>query len=99
MKNRPYQRIGLSSLAFSIAALCGMGGSINQQQITNAATVAHASRAAKAEQTAVAKQAPVNLRGSLYQASTMFAHSSLNQRQRRQFNRQRHAAGDKKAFA
>jgi hypothetical protein len=89
---------GLSSLAFTLAALCGMG-SASMPQFTNAASVAHASRAAKAQETAVRRQSPQLLRGSLHKTSGMFAHSYLNQRQRRKFNRQRWAAGDKKAFA
>lgn len=87
----------LSSLALTVAALCGMNGPASPGPTTHATVVA--SRSARATNAVARRQAPVGIRGSLYNASRMFAHAALNQRQRRQFNRQRHAAGDRKAFA
>lgn len=87
-----------SMMAFALAASSGLGASPQVITAGHSATVT-ASRSAQLSLTRVHRQAPIGLRGSLYRASGLFKHSSLNQRQRRKLNRQRFAAGDKKAFA
>lgn len=82
-----------------ILAALALGASGSIPSMTSAPASVTASRSASLTASTVKRQAPATLKGSLYRASTMFAHSSLNQRQRRKFNRQRNAGGDRKAFA
>lgn len=85
-------------MALTLAAFSGFGSSPQVISPGHSATVS-ASRSAQLSLTKVRQQAPIGLRGSLYRASGISNHFTLNQRQRRKFNRQRFAAGDKKAFA
>lgn len=59
----------------------------------------NAAHAAIAAPSRVRRQSPLLLRGNLYRSAGLFKHCDMNQRQRRKFNRQRNAAGIKKAFA
>lgn len=81
----------------ALAALAGLGTPANLPPM-NAAQAA-SSYALRFCNPAYGEQAAAMLRASLRRAGRMFRHFDLNQRQRRKLNRQRHAAGVKRAFA
>lgn len=58
-----------------------------------------ASKHALRTPTAVRRQNPMLLRGAMWKPNSIQGHFYLNQRQRRKYNRQRHANGIKNAFA
>ncbi len=87
--------------AFSaLLALAGLSGMTPSMALTNAASPPSMKHLLMPPVQATQTVSKRSLAGFGRGYSTgLFKHSHLSQRQRRKFNRQRHAAGDKKAFA